>query len=149
MNFNLSPGMSALMFAVYRNRPYIARLLVQHNCDIDLQSDLRFLAHLSEEPVRFAAIELAVAFRRKETAIILLEAGCCRDNILQFLLLRLPHVTPDRTRSMLRTRNKVSICVCSVSLKLVMFILLYFWKLKPSSLCDECLGSRISLLLES
>ena len=48
-NLRDEDGMTALMFSVYRHRPHIARVLVQHNCDVDLSSDLRFLAHLSDE----------------------------------------------------------------------------------------------------
>ena len=100
-------GMSPLMFSVYRNRPLIAKKLVQLNCNMDISGDLRFLAHLYDEPIRFTAIQLAIAFRRYETAAILLEAGCCGSNIEQFLQIRLPYVTPDRARSMLQCRRKV------------------------------------------
>ena len=66
---------------------------------------------LNFQPVRFTAIQLAIAFRRRETASILLQAGCKTDNLQEFLQLRLPYVTPDRTRSMLRCTQKVLVTI--------------------------------------
>ena len=63
---------------------------------------------LRAQAVRFSALQLAVAFRRRDTAALLLAAGGDTRDAAAFLLLRLPHVTPDRTRSMLRAVHKVS-----------------------------------------